>query len=101
MKNADLVQRLRSVVAHDSAQHPKGEECDSYEDADRQQNRGDHPTDTTGVCQRPAAGVHSAGIDLFEIAIPHDPGCNAERRADDQAQNPKDQNECAPMWFHI
>ena len=93
--------RQRSVVAQETnSQDTKGHRDDEEQDSKRQQDGPDHSADATGICKRPPVRIHGPGVHLLEIAAAHSPGEDAERSADDQAEDPEDQNESAAMWFH-
>ncbi len=91
----------RSVMADDSTSHAQANYCNTDDEADRQQNRRNHATNTPGIRQRSAVWGHCAGINLLKVPRSHHPGGNAEWGAHYKAQYAKDQNEGSSMWFHI
>jgi hypothetical protein len=69
--------------------------------ANDQQNGADHAADSAGIGGAAAGGIHSASIDFAQIIVSHDPRRDAERGANDQAENSEDQYESAAMWLHV
>jgi hypothetical protein len=51
------------------------------------------------VVPRPLGSMVPASY-LFEVPGSHDPGRDGQRRANNQAEDAKNENKCAAMWFH-
>ena len=84
----------------DDAQTKEHSDKNSNDDANNHQNRRNYSADFAGLGRTTARGIHRAGVYFLQIAGAHHPGRNAQRTADDQTKNAKDQNKCAAMWFH-
>ena len=78
--------------------HNRDENSD--DNADHHQNNSDDTENFTNLGERFSFRVHGARRDLLEIRVSHDPCCNANGLADDQAEDSENENECAAMWFH-
>ena len=65
------------------------------------QDRPDDSTDTAGIGERTATGVHRPGIYLFKVAVAHHPGRYPKWLANRYTENAKHKNEVASMRFHI
>ncbi len=87
------------MMSHGRAGQTENEEGDEGDNRQCRQNGGDQAADFAGVGQAPTAGIHGAGVHLLKIAFAHDPGSDAERAADHQAEDAEDENESAAMWF--
>jgi hypothetical protein len=78
-------------------------EHENYAEYNKRKDKQDCPdysADFSGLSGAATGGIHRAGVDFLQIAGAHDPGCNAQRTANDQAKNAENENECAAMWFH-
>ena len=88
------------MVLRQSSGKTKRESNAENNDSDNQQNRPDDAADFASLGEAASAGVHGAGVYLFEVAGSHDPGRDGQRRANDQSENAQNEYKSATMWFH-
>ena len=71
-----------------------------HDQADYEENGTDNAANTPRIGGFPPRGIHEALIHIPQIIVPHDPSRNAERGANDKAEDPEDKNEGGAMRLH-
>src|SRR5262245_51070784 len=88
----------RSLPASNAGDPKNHEEETVNEEYDASQNTTDHAKDAANVGHAFAFGIHPAGADLLDVAVPHYPRRDCrEDTATGHPQDPKDQNERAAV----
>jgi hypothetical protein len=75
------------------------EQTKDYDTYDHE-NAGNHAADFPGLRVAASGRIHGAGIYFFQVRCPHNPGNDAYWSAYNQAEDSKNEDECAAMWFH-
>jgi len=86
-------------MAHGTKQ-TQSEDQSEYNNAKNHENTSNYAADFAGLRSSASAWVHGAGVHFLKITVSHNPRCDANWPADDEAEYSQDKNECATMRFH-
>ncbi len=88
------------MMAREYPQQAQAKRQNGEQDSQDQENGADDAANPACVGHGPTTWIHCASVHLFQIAIAHDPGDDAQRGAEHKAQNTENKDESSVVWFH-